>query len=93
MTGSLKPVTVNNAVSHLYTATAEPCWPDNVPMRLTLELGMSAVLFPHTKHTYDGQMQFVYYCLLRAGQFFSPFTLNPMYLLTMNAVRQVSASS
>ncbi len=78
------------AASQLHTATAEPQWPDDVAQRLTLELGMFAVLFPHSLHAYNGQIQFVQYCLLQAGQFFSPFTLNPVYMLTMYAVRQVS---
>ena len=90
MTRSLKPVAINIAASQPHTASAEPCWPDDVATRLTLELGMFAVFFPQGKHAYDGQIQFVNYCLLRASQFFSPFTLHPLYLLTMYAIRQVS---
>ena len=53
---------------------------------------MFAVFFPQGQHAYDGNIQFVNYCLLRASQFFSPFTLHPVYLLIMYAVRQVSLS-
>ena len=76
-----------------HTATVEPCWPDNVAARLTLELGMFAVFFPQGQHAYDGRIQFVNYCLLRASRFFSLLTLHPVYMLTMYAVRHVIANT
>lgn len=56
--------------------------------KLTLESGLFPCLFPTCTGCYDGAMQFTAYCKMRMEQAFSPFTLDPVYVLVMYQVRQ-----